>query len=101
MAEIFELCMVLCFGVSWPISIGKSWRSRSTKGKSVLFTLALWVGYACGIAGKILGRNITYVLFFYILNLVMVTIDIALYARNRNLERQQEAENSVSGGAIP
>jgi membrane-associated phospholipid phosphatase len=98
MAEAFELCMVLCFGISWPISIGKSWKSRSTKGKSVLFTLAIWVGYACGIAGKILGHNITYVLFFYVLNLIMVTIDIALYFRNRGLERQQLEESSVGGG---
>ena len=96
MAEFFELCMVLCFGISWPISIGKSWLSRSTKGKNVLFTLAIWVGYACGIAGKILGNRITYVVFFYILNLVMVTIDIALFFRNRRIERQAE-ESGVSG----
>ena len=89
--------MVLCFGVSWPISIHKSWTSRSTRGKSVFFTFAVWIGYACGITGKFLGNKITYVVFFYILNLVMVTIDICIYFRNRRLEQAAESA-AVSKG---
>ena len=33
-----------------------------------------------------------YVLFFYILNLVMVGVDLALYFRNKALDKKAEAE---------
>ena len=36
-AEVFETIMIISFGISWPLSIIRSVRSRSTKGKSVLF----------------------------------------------------------------
>lgn len=87
MAEIFEAAMVICFGLSWPASVYKSWKSRTTKGKSLLFEVFIWIGYVCGIAGKIMTRNITYVFIFYILNIVMVSVDLALYARNARLDR--------------
>ena len=37
MADIFELLMIVCFGVSWPINIYKAWKARTTKGSSVQF----------------------------------------------------------------
>ena len=52
MVEILECIMLACFGVSWPISVYKSLTSRSTKGKSVVFIVAILVGYIAGIAGK-------------------------------------------------
>lgn len=87
MKEIFEAAMVICFGISWPASILKSLRSRTAKGKSLIFMLFIWVGYICGITGKLIGHNITYVFIFYVINLVMVTADILLYFRNRKLDR--------------
>ena len=80
--------MVLCFFVSWPISIRKSWLDRSTRGKSVAFTAAVWVGYACGIAGKVMAGDVTYVLIFYVINLLAVSIDIGIYLRNLSLEHR-------------
>lgn len=85
--QIFECIMLVCFGLSWPISVIKSIRSRSTKGKSVVFIIAIIVGYLSGIAGKIVGGQISYVLTLYCLNLAVVSIDLVLYFINKRHER--------------
>lgn len=85
--QIFECIMLMCFGLSWPISVVKSIRSRSTKGKSVVFIIAIIVGYLSGIAGKIVGGQISYVLALYCLNLAVVSVDLALYFINKRHER--------------
>ena len=87
MKELFEAVMVVCFGISWPMSILKSLRSRTAKGKSLVFMLFIWVGYVFGLLGKLISHNITYVFIFYIINLVMVSTDIILYFRNRKLDK--------------
>ena len=87
MAEFFEAVMVICFGLSWPLSVRKSWKSRTAKGKSLFFEVFIWIGYVTGIVGKLLTHNITYVFIFYIINLVMVSLDIGLYVRNSHLDR--------------
>lgn len=92
MPEIFELIMVLCFGVSWPVSIAKSWRCRTAKGKSPVFLVFIIIGYLCGIVWKLLSGNITYVFWFYILNLLMVSADLCLYFRNTRLDRLAAAQ---------
>ena len=86
MVGIFESLMLICFGISWPISVWKSYTSRSTKGKSVIFTSAIILGYLAGICGKIAGGNINYVLALYILNLCFVSVDFALYFINKKRE---------------
>lgn len=93
MSEIFEAAMVICFGISWPMSVYKSWKSRTTKGKSLLFECFIFIGYICGSAGKIITRNITYVFVFYILNLCMVGVDLCLYYRNWKLDQARETAN--------
>lgn len=90
MQEICELIMLICFGISWPISVRKSYKSRSTKGKSPLFILAIIVGYIAGIVGKFVGGQITYVLVFYCLNLSVVSADLVLYARNKRIEEERK-----------
>ena len=90
MVTFFESLMLVCFGVSWPISVYKSLTSGSTKGKSVVFTLAIIVGYFAGIAGTIVGNNINYVLILYLINLVFVLIDFALYFVNRRREKNSK-----------
>jgi len=83
--SIFEICMLICFGASWPVSIYKSWTSRTAKGKSFLFTCLLFVGYIFGILHKIFyDRNI--VIALYALNLILISIDMYLYLRNRKLD---------------
>ena len=90
MSEIFEMFMVICFGISWPISIAKSIRSRTAKGKSVLFSFLILVGYIFGIVSKLCRGSLTYVFIFYVINFVSVSIDIILYFRNRRLDLARE-----------
>ena len=88
--------MLICFGLSWPISIRKSIVSCSTKGKSIAFEYFVWLGYAFGVMGKLLAPQKSYVLIPYLLNLVMVSIDIALYARNKKLEDCAVFHNEIT-----
>ena len=92
MSEIFEAFMVISFGISWPLSIYKSYKSRTTKGKSLLFMLFVLFGYGCGITSKLLAENLTYVFIFYVLNFVMVSIDLCLYYRNSRILTAENAE---------
>ena len=87
-AEVFEACMVILFGISWPLNIVKSIRTKSAKGKSFLFLAFILTGYVCGIIGKIVGGNITWVFAFYILNFVMVSVDIVLTIVNKKREEK-------------
>ena len=98
MAEIFEIAMILCFGASWPMNVIKSYRARSAKGKSLGFLCLIFVGYIAGITSKLLNTVYMaefgakwYVLFFYVLNLLMVGADLVLYARNRRLDKARES----------
>ena len=77
--QIFEFIMLACFGLSWPISVYKSFKSKSTKGKSLVFMLAIIIGYVSGITGKMLNGQINYVLAIYCFNLAVVTVDLILY----------------------
>lgn len=93
MTQIFEFIMLACFGISWPISVYKSFTSRSTKGKSVIFIFAILIGYISGIIGKIVNHNVTYVLVIYCINLAMVSLDLVLFFINRNREKKNENKN--------
>lgn len=79
----FEIGMLVCFGVSWPISIAKALRTRQVKGKSPVFMAIVAVGYVCGILHKLRVRY-DLVILLYVFNLVMVCTDLALYLRYRN-----------------
>ena len=87
MEQIFEVLMIVCFGVSWPFNIAKSWKSKTARGKSLLFEVCILVGYICGIAGKFITGNVTYVLVAYVINVVMVAVDILLTLRNVALDK--------------
>ena len=102
-ADLFEALMILCFGLSWPISIRKSWVSRTAKGKSLFFEIFLLIGYIFGIARKAIifsqsmaaGAQESFLFylgwFFYVLNFVEISIDVALYFRNVKLDKAREA----------
>jgi lipopolysaccharide export LptBFGC system permease protein LptF len=91
MAHIFEAMMVISFGISWPTSIIKSYTSRTAKGKSIIFLLFILIGYLFGITSKFLAGNLTYVLVFYVINLIMVFVDLCLYFRNRRIDTARES----------
>lgn len=90
-AEILEILMVVCFGCSWPMNVRKSYLARTTKGKSLGFLIMICIGYVCGIASKIIGGSFKwYVMFFYVLNLCMVLLDVAMYARNYRIDQMNK-----------
>ena len=81
--RFFEAGMLFCFGFAWPFNIYKSHKARSTAGKSLLFLIVIWTGYLFGIFYKVLSPNTDFVLWLYVLNITMISIDIALYYRNK------------------
>jgi len=87
--QIFEIIMLVCFGLSWPISVYKSIRSKSTKGKSAVFIMAIIIGYISGIIGKIVNHQLNYVVALYFINLIVVSIDLTLYFINSKHEKTQ------------
>ena len=89
--QIFEIIMLLCFGMSWPISVYKSIRSKSTKGKSAVFIIAIIIGYISGIIGKIVNHQLTYVVALYLINLIVVSIDLGLYFINAKREKNHQS----------
>ncbi|MCL2042754.1 MAG: hypothetical protein FWG89_01295 [Treponema sp.] len=80
---ILEAGMLFCFGFAWPFNIYKSYKARTNTGKSLLFLIVIWTGYLMGILFKALSPNPDFVLWLYVLNITMVSIDIALYYRNK------------------
>ena len=99
MAELLEVIMIVSFGASWPMNVIKSYKSRTTKGKSLAFLCLIFFGYIAGITSKLLNETYMmefsqkwYVLFFYILNFIMVGIDLLLYIRNKKLDKQNQSE---------
>lgn len=88
MPEVLELLMVLSFGLSWPISIVKTLKSKTVAGKSPLFISLIVFGYVCGIMGKILSGNITYVFVFYCINLLTTSFDLCLNLYYRKKEKK-------------
>ena len=101
MAEILEIIMIVSFGASWPMNVMKSWKARTTKGKSLGFLCLILFGYVAGIISKLVNERYMaefaskwYVLFFYFLNLIMVGTDLVLYARNYRLDKEREKENA-------
>ena len=94
MAEIFEIIMIVSFGASWPLNVIKSFKARTTKGKSLWFLCLIFFGYIAGITSKLINiENCKwYVLFFYVLNLIMVGADLVLYYRNYRLDKKAVQE---------
>ena len=72
--------MLVCFGLSWPISIAKALRTHQVAGKSPVFLGVVIAGYGCGIMHKLLYSP-DWVIILYVINLLMVAIDLALYLR--------------------
>ena len=111
LVDLFEALTIFCFGLSWPISIRKSYISRTAKGKSLFFEVFLLIGYAFGIARKtiqvaVLGYplegtgtlgTVIFILsfLFYVLNFIEILVDVGLYFRNTKLDKRREAGENV------
>ena len=76
--SIFEIGMLACFGISWPISIAKSIRTKTVTGKSPMFMIILYLGYASDVTHKLV-YSLDPVIVLYALNFVLIATDLALY----------------------
>ena len=76
--SVFEVLMLLCFAISWPISIVKALRTKIVIGKSPVFMMLIIVGYVFGIIHKILYNN-DLVTWLWVFNTLLVSFDLILY----------------------
>jgi uncharacterized membrane protein len=100
-----EMMMVFLFGISWPLNIVKAWKARTAKGTSLLFYSFIWLGYIFALVGKfaLIATNSQpwyetvhwYVMFFYILNILMVTVGIGIYFRNKLIDSQKDKSGYI------
>ena len=91
MTSILETVMLICFGLSWPVSVVKNIRAGTAKGMSLPFILLISAGYIAGIAAKFVSGNVNYVLIVYIVNLLAVSVNIPVYYRNLRRDRKGAA----------
>lgn len=94
LVQLCEIGMLIAFGCSWPFNILKSWRSRTAMGKSVVFEYIVVFGYLVGLLGKVISHARTGVwawsVWFYLADILMVSIDIVLYYRNAALDEREK-----------
>ena len=84
--QFLEAGMLVCFGISWPIDILKTLRTRVTAGKSVAFMSIVFAGYCLGMTAKLsavwqTGRPLEPVFIMYAVNALLVAVDILLYVK--------------------
>ena len=93
-----EILMLILFGASWPFNIAKSIRTRTARGKSLLFETLIIAGYVAGLAAKLYTYRTTgelaYSAWFYMANIAMVTTDLILSIRNTKLDRHADEVHS-------
>lgn len=87
MIGIFEAGMLICFGISWPIAVYKTFKKKRVEGKSLTFSILILTGYIFGIINKIFYNN-DWVLYLYILNTIFVLWDIMLHLKYKALKQQ-------------
>lgn len=102
LAEVLEIGMVICFGISWPFNVIRAYKARTAKGTSLLFTLFIVIGYVFIIISKFLllaeqgkaywNATRTIAFIFYWINLIMVSIGLVIYFRNKKLDAIAEAK---------
>ena len=96
--SILEAGMMIAFGFSWPMNVIKSYKVRTTKGKSLAFLILILLGYIVGITAKFINPDymanigkLWYVVTIYIINFIMVFTDLMLYIRNYKLDKKNNS----------
>jgi len=92
-ATVLEAVMIILFGCSWPFNVYKTFKTKSTKGKSLLFLILIDTGYVAGIVSKLCNptfnwNTMWWVFMFYVLNFIMVSTDLTLYFIYLHRERK-------------
>ena len=92
MCSFLETVMLVCFGFSWPLNVIKAVKARTAKNMSLPFIILIIAGYIAGITAKLISGQITYVLAAYFINLAIVSVNLAVYFRNRHIDLEKENE---------
>lgn len=92
----FEIGMLLCFGVSWPFAVVKTWASKTSRGKSFVFLWLIFTGYALGSIHRAWWDPAP-VVFLYVFNGLMVLADILLSYRYRRADAAVTAAGIETG----
>ena len=84
--------MLVLFGISWPFNLLKSIRTKTTKGKSLLFLCLIDLGYLAGITSKFVSTTFVWatdwwVFMIYIINFSFVSADLIMYFINKSREK--------------
>ena len=75
--------MLFAFGFSWPFAIVRTYRAKRVDGKSPMFSIIVIVGYLCGIAAHLVEGTKLWLVPVYILDILLVSTDLALYFHYR------------------
>lgn len=90
--------MIICFGVSWPVAIWKTIKTKHVHGKSLMFLTLVASGYGFGMIHKAL-HNFDWVIFLYAFNFLMVLTEIGLCLiygkRNRALSEDYASAETL------
>jgi len=88
MTELLETIMLICFGISWPISLINNIKAKSAKSMSICFILMIVSGYIAGITAKILSGKTSWVIVVYVINLLFVLANVPVYFINRRIDNE-------------
>ena len=94
-AKVLEAVMIVLFGISWPFNLLKSIKSKSTKGKSLLFLILIDLGYIAGITSKFVSTTFVWatdwwIFMVYVINFIFVSLDMIVYFINRSKEKTKQ-----------
>lgn len=100
-AKVLEAVMIVLFGISWPFNLLKSIKSKSTKGKSMLFLVLIDLGYIAGITSKFVSitfvwANDWWIFMVYVINFIFVSLDMIVYFINRSKEKNHANDSAKS-----
>ena len=92
-AKVLEAAMIILFGISWPFNLLKSIRSKTTKGKSLLFLVLIDLGYIAGLTSKFFSTTFVWatdwwIFVIYSINFTLVTADLIVYFLNKSREKK-------------
>ena len=102
--DVCEIVMLICFSIAWLVSLVKSWRSKSAKGKSILFLLLVFAAYTFGMIRKVLqykesqAAGTALDLLFYLawfsygINLLLILADLVVWVRNLVYDKRGDSK---------
>lgn len=99
MTQALEATMLVCFGLSWPMNLIKNIKAGTAKSMSLKFILLIIFGYVAGITAKLVTGQMNYVLIVYILNILVVSLNLVVYFVNKHKDKVRE-RNGVTPAVV-